>query len=505
MSHIDPRQSWVDPPPPGVTASPPPVITWEQELGAAISDMNERHMLLSEQGKAIIYTPQPDPDHDNREVFHRSTLADFRAMYANRIIKVGEKVHGNSVREIYETVGEAWIKSPDRRQYLGGVVFDPSGKHRRDQLNLWRGFGVKPRQGSWARLKVLILDVMCSGNVEHYNYLIGWIAYMIQKPAERAEVSVVMRGDEGTGKGTLAKVLMTLIGQHAFRISNPQHLVGNFNAHLRDCIFLFADEAFYAGNPAHIGVLKALITEDMLTVEAKFQNTVNTRNRLHLMLASNNDWVVPASMGARRFFCLDVSSAHKDDHAYFAAIWSEMEDGGYEALMHDLLAHDLSGFNIRAVPQTEALQEQKKLSLPIPELWWMDCLQRGYVFKSQIGLEAYFEQWRDTVTTDLLFASYEAFAKARHERHPLSREAFGKWFAPMTAKATKLRRAVTGEHRAEVEAAFGPKLTAKPFEKARATGYVLGSLESARAAFVTVTGLTSITWMDTEADDDRQA
>ena len=38
------------------------------------------------------------------------------------------------------------------------------------------------------------------------------------------------------------------MGQHALKISNAKHLVGNFNSHLRDCVFLFADEAFFAGD-----------------------------------------------------------------------------------------------------------------------------------------------------------------------------------------------------------------------------------------------------------------
>ena len=54
---------------------------------------------------------------------------------------------------------------------------------------------------------------------------------------------------------------MRILGQHALHISNSKHLVGNFNAHLRDCVLLFADEAFYAGDKAHVGVLNSLITE----------------------------------------------------------------------------------------------------------------------------------------------------------------------------------------------------------------------------------------------------
>ena len=95
---------------------------------------------------------------------------------------------------------------------------------------------------------------------------------------------------------------------------------------------------------------------------------------------------MPASLDARRFFVLEVSEAHANDHDWFAAIWREMEAGGYEAMLHDLLRHDLTGFNVRRVPVTEALQTQK-IKLPTSEAWWLDVLQRGYVYRSKLGLE----------------------------------------------------------------------------------------------------------------------
>ena len=43
-------------------------------------------------------------------------------------------------------------------------------------------------------------------------------------------------------------------------------------------------------------------------------------NRLHLMLASNEVLGGARVLDSRRFCVLDVSDAHANDHAYFAAI-----------------------------------------------------------------------------------------------------------------------------------------------------------------------------------------
>ena len=98
----------------------------------------------------------------------------------------------------------------------------------------------------------------------------------------------------------MAQVFGSLWGRHFLHISSAKHLVGQFNAHLRDCCFLFADEAFFAGDRSHESVLKTLVTEDMIIVEGKGVDAEPSPNYVHLMMASNSDWVVPSGPDERR-------------------------------------------------------------------------------------------------------------------------------------------------------------------------------------------------------------
>ena len=468
----------------------------DDPVAALVAKFNARYMVVNEAGKAIVY----EPEHDvmlNRRNYRRITFDDLKRLYLNRRICLGQDGDG---KPIYKPVADLWLRHHDRRQFIGGVTFNPSGQHvRPDTLNLWQGFAVQPRAGSWSRLRDHILEVICCGNQDHFTYLLNWMARLIQRPAEQGEVAVVMRGGEGTGKGTLAKALHHILGQHGLAISNSKHLTGNFNGHLRDVVFLFADEAFFAGDRAHVGILKTLITEPYQTIEAKYQNAVQMPNFVHLMMASNEDWVVPASLDARRFFVLEVSSARANDHAYFAAIWDEMDTGGYEAMLHDLLHHDLTTFNPRRVPTTVGLQTQRKLSLPTAHDWWMDVLMRGYVFKSRLGLEDYFGVWHEQMTTEVLFESYTIHTRVKGDRRPLGREAFGKFLVQMGATARRLRHAVVGEHITDTNSVYGrSERKTELVQVDRATGYHLGSFPIARVAFQTATALQ----VDWPADDE---
>jgi hypothetical protein len=466
-------------------------------IAVVMAELNDRYMVVNEAGKAIIY----EPAHDaalNRRHYERIAFDDFKRLYLNRRIRVPQ---GDEGKTVMKPIADIWLTHTDRRQFIGGVVFDPSGKHvRPGTLNLWQGFAVKPRRGTWARLQDHILKIICGGNAGHRDWLMGWMARLVQRPAEQGEVAVVMRGIEGTGKGTLAKALMHILGQHGLAISNAKHLTGNFNGHLRDTVLLFADEAFFAGDRAHVGVLKSLITEPFLTIEAKFQNAVQMPNFVHLMMASNEDWVVPASLEARRFFVLEVLPTRANDHAYFAAIREEMDGGGYEAMLHDLMHYDLTRFNPRRPPATAGLQTQKKLSLPAAEAWWLETLQREYVFKSRLGMDEYFGQWQSQMASDLLFDAYAAQAKAHGDRHPMGREAFGRFMVRMGASGTRARNVVTGERMADVENIHGgTSRRAALVRSDRAHVYKLGDLKAARQAFCAVTGL-QIDW-PTDAED----
>ncbi len=467
-------------------------------VAEVVARFNALYLVVNEGGKAVILQPGYDPILKRRR-YDRMAPADLRILYLNELVQVGVDDKGNPVMK---GVADVWLRHPERRQFIAGVTFDPTNAVQPGVLNLWQGYAVKPAPGDWSLMRSHIEAVICDGDPVRFDYLMGWMSQMLQRPAEQGEVAVVMKGGEGTGKGTLAKALKHIIGHHALAIANGKHLVGAFNSHLRDVVFLFADEAFFAGDRAHVGVLKSIITEPYLTVEAKYANAIEVPNYLHLMMASNEEWVIPAAMDARRFLVLEVNDTAKNNHEYFGGIWKQMDAGGYAAMLHDLLAYDLSSFNVRAVPTTEGLQRQRKLSLPTTEAWWLDCLERGYVFRSRLGLEAELAVWHDKVTTELLHASYVEFAKAHGERRILSREWLGRFFTTLGNKGIRCRDGIVGEHLAdEANLHGGTSRKAKVVRQDRATGYSVGDLAAARDAFTDLTSL-AITWDDGVDDGD---
>ena len=353
------------------TSPPPPVVKTDAQKKHALDWMNTRHAVVREAGKTLIL----NEDHDenlHRRVITRSSFTDIKTFYKQRVREIDK--HG----EPYMVpLGAWWLLHPRRRQY-DRVVFSPGLEVPGGHLNLWTGFAVDPAPGDWSLFEQHLLEIVCRGDADLYLYLLTWMAHGIQRPWEKPEVAVVLQSEaRGTGKSLSARFYRSLFGQHGVDVSNPRHLTGRFNSHLEDACVLVLTEAFWAGSHEAESVLKALITEPEIAIERKGVDVRFVPNCTRVMMTSNSEWVVPAALDERRFLVLDVDPSRKQDTVYFGALVDQMKSGGLEAMLYDLQRHDYFSVNLRHPPQTEALLEQKLLSLDPRDRWLFDKLCEG--------------------------------------------------------------------------------------------------------------------------------
>lgn len=317
---------------------------------------------------------------------------------------------GQKAKQVKKDATEMWLRHQHRRQYWG-VEFDPANNSGR-KYNMWKGFAVEAKQGDWSLFRRHIETVLCQEQQELIDFTIGWLARAVQLPWVQAETALVMRGGKGTGKGTFANIFGALFGPHYLAVSNKQHLIGRFNSHLQDKVIMFVDEGFWAGDVQNEGTLKQLITEPTIPIEAKFQDVTNAPNRLHVIMASNERWVVPASGMERRFFVLDLVDDKAQDMGYFGAIRKQMhEQGGLSAMLYDLQQYDLSQFNPHIPPMTKGLGEQMLHSLKGLDSWWYGKLCDGKLVEGQSG-------WGKK-QVEFVYEDY-----AQHERRAVNKQQF---------------------------------------------------------------------------------
>ena len=371
----------------------------EEAINPWLRYLNERFAVIGNMGGKCRVVEEVMDHSLKRTRLTRQSFEDFRNRFMHRKTKIGEDKEGNA---ILQPVGKWWLANEQRRQY-DTIVFAP-GHEVTGAYNMWKGFAYQAKPGACQKFLDHTYYNICRADDKLYDYLIGWLARCVQHPDSPGEVAVVLQGGRGTGKSFFAKELGELFGRHFLHVSNPSHLIGNFNSHLRDVVLLFADEAFFAGDKKHASILKTLITEETITIEAKGVDAEAAPNYVHLIMASNDRHVIPAGGDERRFLVLQVGDESKQNAKYFKAIKQEMENGGYEALLHYLLGLDLSDFEVRNVPATAALQEQKMLSLEIEEEWWYNKLIEGRLFSDD-------DDWSRSVRKEQLIDDYINYAQ----------------------------------------------------------------------------------------------
>tara|TARA_R110002012_G_scaffold321999_1_gene553366 strand:- start:8734 stop:9987 length:1254 start_codon:yes stop_codon:yes gene_type:complete len=326
---------------------------------AVLREINERYFAAIVGGKARFFEDRQPLIGMDKQAF-QLTLAPIK-------VQVPTAKGGFEVKP----AARLWEEWNGRRFYPDGFILDPSGGHTDRAYNLWRGYGVEPVEGdvSLFREHLLLFDA--------HDYVWKWICWVIQNPADKPKVALVFRGQEGVGKGLVGQVLLKIFGPHGLHVTQQRHVTGNFNAHLLTCCLLFADEADFTDKRDH-GVLKTLITEDRTPIEMKGVDVKEAESYVALLMSTNRNWVVPASVDARRFVVVDVDNRHKNDHAYWAQIWGWLENGGYGRILNAAMQEDVSDFSpMRDRVLTSALIDQQLHSLTGVEKLLFQILWEG--------------------------------------------------------------------------------------------------------------------------------
>ena len=271
-----------------------------------------------------------------------------------------------------------FLHSPNTTVYRN-LAFSPIAVAA-DTLNLWHGMTTLPKQGTWIMLRQYMEHVLCSSDKDAYQYLIKYLAHMLQKPEEKPGIMIVMLGGQGIGKGTLEAILRKIFAATTLMVSDVDSVVGRFNSCLERAYIVFMDEALFKGDRKSSDRLKNFVTARHIQIEAKHQPERSIESFHRFFAASNSQHFANTEYDDRRFFFLKVSEQFKGNHAYWKNLYTAINAGEVEAMVHDLLAIDLTDFIPGNKPASKELLSQKIHSLPAFPRFWFDALWKAETY-----------------------------------------------------------------------------------------------------------------------------
>ncbi len=389
--------------------------------------MNKEFAIIAVGNKAVVM--QNNPDGSIEELW---SYEEFKKVLIKEFIRVKSEDRVKIV-----PLADFWLKSNKGRNYRR-LVYDMPGSTTKAgprDYNGWLGFSVKPKQGDWSLNAEHIKNIICGGNEEYYQWVLNWLAAMVQLPGRHAWTSIVLRGGQGIGKGHFANNMVgALFGsQQYLHILGANQLTAEFNEHLSGKVFVFADESTWGGDPKAASKLKGLVTENTVPIHRKFLKMIEEPSMLHIIIASNNEWPIPIEHDDRRFTVFDVSDVKKQNDVYFAALLRELKAGGLSAMLFDLLEYDVDERMLRTPLATDAKSDVTTHSLKNIEHWWLEMLESGTIES---------DNWPTMMVKKDLHQNYIEFLDRHHksskERRSTETEMglFLKKFTPVTQQMT---------------------------------------------------------------------
>lgn len=274
-----------------------------------------------------------------------------------------------------QVISDFWT-SP-RTKFYNATAFTPT-QTPATTLNFWVGPVALAAPGRWVELRDFLRDIICAGSERNYDYLIRFLAHMIQKPHEKPGVIITLLGGQGTGKGFFFSLLRAIWTRTTLQVSDIEQVTGRFNACLERNFVICMDEALFSGDRKAMDRLKSMITEYVIQIEQKFQPARSIQSVHRLFASSNHSHFGNIEMDDRRFVFLSVSNSKQQDTSYFGQIAAFIEDEKtVGALIYYLQRKDLTTFNVRAKPNTNEHLEQKLKSLQGVARMWYEFLVNG--------------------------------------------------------------------------------------------------------------------------------
>lgn len=352
----------------------------------------------------------------------RSTEA-WRGLLANKKINVpgGEEGQFKAV-----PASKLWNEWPGRKTFDRGVIFAPGvtdAKKIPGKYNLWTGWPVPADpKASCDLFDAHLLDNVCQGEQEKYDFLLMFCADIFQNPGDKKGSALVLRGLGGTGKSTLGEYMLAALGRYGVPLTSKKQVAGDFNAIQESKVLVVCEEAFFSGDHEANNALKNMITSKRIVIERKGIDAYETDNHARYIIISNEDAVVKAVLGERRYMVLDCGAAHRKDEEYFTALRDQMDNqGGLAAWVHKLLTYKppegRSWSWLRNPPMTEGLREQIELNMTPEDEWFINTIRTGKIAGfGSAGIE--FDEDADTfVETGKLLSAWEmALNPQGHDR-----------------------------------------------------------------------------------------
>ena len=263
---------------------------------------------------------------------------------------------------------DIWLADRDIKTF-SSVDFCPLPLKCKDNVyNMWKGFKIdKDESESSKDIEPFINHLKILSGDNGLDYLIKWLAQLIQQPGKLIGIALIFLSEEGAGKNIFWDYFSEIIGkEYYYETADPvKDLFGRFCNGRKHKLIIDLDEANSKDTFSNSEVLKNMITSTHFNYEQKGINPIELQNFARIIFTTNNILCAKINDSTRRYVIYETSNKMIGNSKYFKDFADYMNDvRNQKAIIEYLRSIDIENINwIKDRPITETYEALKSVTI----------------------------------------------------------------------------------------------------------------------------------------------
>jgi hypothetical protein len=271
-----------------------------------------------------------------------------------------------------------WLNNINRRNIIG-LKFDPKMIEDEKYFNIYKGFQYNVTddndESKIADYLFHIKDVWGNGDEETSEYILNWFAHIYQKPWEKTQVAIIIPSKtQGNGKNLALKPHAEIMKSLYYSTAQIEEIVGNFNPSAEGRLLINLNECTWGGRKSQSGILKALVTEDTMTINNKNVKPYMIENYSNVVITSNDENPIEIDQSNRRYYVIEIKEEKLSQERINAILKTDNQ-----TLFNFFMNRDISKFDPKQFKTTNKEKEIKEFSYDTDFMYWKKCLDENYI------------------------------------------------------------------------------------------------------------------------------
>lgn len=191
------------------------------------------------------------------------------------------------------------------------------------------------------------LHILCGEEEKATQYVLNYLAHIVQYPGTLPRVALVFMSSQGVGKNIFFENFAKyVLGDDLYlQTDNMEKIIGRFNVN-HNKLMVIMDEVQTKDSFTNSEAIKNMITAETLQWERKGLDGVTIRNVARQIMFSNGVTPVKIESSDRRFMLMECSDAVRNNTEYFKRLHSFLKDDTNVRAIYDMLMKvDLSSWD----------------------------------------------------------------------------------------------------------------------------------------------------------------